>query len=179
MIKNIDILMVISHPDDDAVFAGELQKRWNFLNWYVVCVTWNKDSERGKELISWQTSMSTYPENIYFLDFEDDPNDVRQGISSIDISEIEMRLKKLLLEPKLVVTHNDKGEYGHPHHITTHKAVLNVYKDKRKLFFGYGRDFYDILLHRFDKSEAIRRIYGSQAWVVDMFNPTAETFIWE
>lgn len=174
----VSCLLVVSHPDDDALFAGQLQSELRGATWTVVSVTFHREHERAAELLGWQASLGTAPANVHFLGQPDDPEDWRQRRSGIDQRQVEHGLVGLSLAPDLVVTHNERGEYGHPHHVLTHRAVVNVYREPPLLVFGMGLSHADIELPCPDKPRIVRGYFPSQRKVVAKLARTREKFCW-
>jgi LmbE family N-acetylglucosaminyl deacetylase len=175
----VSCLLVVSHPDDDALFAGQLQSKLSGAAWTVVCVTFHREHQRAAELLAWQASLGTAPGDVFFLGHPDDPEDWRQRRSSIDRREVERGLARLSLAPDLVVTHNDRGEYGHPHHVLTHRAAVNVYRDPPILVFGMGLSHVDIALPCPDKPRILRDYFPSQRKAVARLARTREKLCWQ
>jgi len=171
-------LLVVSHPDDDALFASQLQARLSIATWSIVCVPREREDERANELLAWQATLGTDPANVHFLGYPDDPEDWRQRRCGIEQSELESDLAGLSLAPDLVVTHNHCGEYGHPHHLATHRAVVRVYSDRPILVFGMGLDAFDLTLPCPDKPRTLRRFFPSQRRAIGKLARTRERFAW-
>jgi LmbE family N-acetylglucosaminyl deacetylase len=102
-------LVVVAHPDDEALFfSGLLQTK---KDWHVVCVTdGNADglgSEREKQFFESCRKLKVKRAEIFnFPDVFD---------KHIDVEELIKRLKGL--GPfKRIYTHSILGEYGHRHH---------------------------------------------------------------
>jgi LmbE family N-acetylglucosaminyl deacetylase len=174
----MEILLAISHPDDDAIFAGALQRRLAAQAWSVVCMTANPGDLRGLELLRWQGELGTPAERVHFLGQHDDPDDRRSGRCSIALETVTRRLRALALTPALVVTHNAHGEYGHPHHRLLHTAVVKVHPDTPRLEFGYGQGCADLEIPCAQKWEHAVRCYASQARVIEKLRTGCEVFRW-
>jgi LmbE family N-acetylglucosaminyl deacetylase len=173
-----DVLLVISHPDDDAIFAGQLQMVFRSLEWSVVCVTHERKSCRGAELLAWQQYLGTDPTRVHLLGHCDDPRDLRDSRCRIDSKDVGFELRQLNIAPRIVVTHNDVGEYGHPHHIMTHHVVRETYSKCPILYFGYGKKRPDLTLAADVKWSAMTAFYKSQARAIRQFVGNPETFLW-
>ncbi len=176
--RRMQILLVISHPDDDAIFAGALQRRLAAHAWSVVCLTAAIDSPRGRELLRWQGELGTPLERLHFLAEVDDPDDYRSGRCSIGSAAVTEGLRALALAPELVVTHNAQGEYGHPHHALVHAAVTQVYASAPRLEFGHGCGAVDWEIPCADKWPLALQCYASQQRVIEKLRTASETFCW-
>lgn len=114
-------LMIVAHPDDESLFAGEALT--STRGWLVVCVTHASNLERRREFTS---AMSSIRVDYTMLDHADD---LRNGRFNGRLVE---QLSALLAEYSydLVVTHNAAGEYGHPQHRALHRIVRQLVADR-------------------------------------------------
>jgi LmbE family N-acetylglucosaminyl deacetylase len=172
-----DCLLVISHPDDDAIFAGALQAYLSAARWSVVCATYTADDPRGRELLAWQRALGTDPERIHFLGFADDREDRERQCCSFE-GGLTDALAQLRLRPSLVVTHNARGEYDHPHHVAVHGAAMKSYPDTACLAFGFGVCDADLTLPSPGKRAEVTRYYPSQAASIRRTARSTERFLW-
>ena len=176
--RPLSVLLVVAHPDDDAIFAGALQRQAARHRWTVVCMTHADGSPRALEMRAWQTTLGTPASRVRFLGQADDPEDRRQGRCSIDADAVARGLRAQRLRPSLLVTHHETGEYGHPHHRLVHRVAAAVYADVPRLLFGHGLASSDLTLACDDaKWRAIAEAYPSQASVVATFARPTETFV--
>lgn len=174
----LSVLLVVAHPDDDAIFAGELQRHAGRHRFTVVFATHAANSPRAAEARAWQRSLGTDPARVRFLGFPDDPNDRRQARCSLADDDLAARLRALRLRPSLLVTHNALGEYGHPHHLLVHRVATQVYTNVPRLEFGHGLPRADVTLPcATTKWAAVAAAYPSQAAVVATFSRPTETFV--
>lgn len=178
MIAPADCLLAVAHPDDDAIFAGELQRRLRGERWSVVCLTYTAESPRGREMLSWQTSLGTDPARIHFLAQPDPATDWPSRRSTIDPTAAADSLRALKLSPALIVTHNRRGEYGHPHHVLVHDLIAAAFPTTPRLCFGMGLDA-DLKLPCPDKRPQLERHYPSQVTAVQRVARATETFHWQ
>ena len=118
------------------------------------------------------------------LDYPDKTNGERDNWDTV-YSDITKDIERILAmkDWKLIVTHNENGEYGHIHHKMTHSIVKSVYEnnylDKDNLyFFGkyYKADKIDEVKDNLEeiseknynqKNEIIYKYYTSQKSVAD------------
>ena len=128
---DVDKLMIIAHPDDEVLWGG-----MNLLlepGWFVVCSTNVNHPTRSKEFyktMSWcnVTRYIMYDVQDEYTEEEEEADELYDGTS------FEKGLRELSKHKwKLVLTHNDKGEYGHEHHRKVHRLV-NQYFPQAKHF---------------------------------------------
>jgi hypothetical protein len=115
-----DKLLIVAHPGDEVLCGG-----FNLLSqsgWYVICLTHKNDRVRSKEFNKTMsyTGITKYEmfnvKNIENKDF--------------DQSEFEYKLKNLSkYKWKLVLTHNEKGEYGNLHRQKVNELVKRYFKN--------------------------------------------------
>ena len=91
----MNALVLVAHPDDELLFAGELMAHQSDWNWTQVCLT------NGRP----------FPGTS--LGFKDE----WRILHRTEYEAWRDAVKALNLEPDLVVTHNRMGDYGHPHHM--------------------------------------------------------------
>ena len=173
-------LLFVAHPDDDAIFAAALQQRLRPAQWTIVYLTHTANSERGVEAQSWQSHLGTSSERVRFLGFEDNPKDWQRKICSLEEQATTDALRALGLAPQLVVTHNERGEYGHPHHRLVHRAASVVFNDTPLLLFGMGlsaiRHHYTLSYPK--KTETLLRYFPSQREAIERGCRSNEAFAW-
>lgn len=160
-----DFLMIVAHPDDDALFGGPFQKTFAHHRWAIVCITHSQDNSRGKELITWQTSLGTRPEDIFLLDFPDDPDDYKRDQSSFTPREVAEAVAALNIRASTVLSHNPIGEYGHTHHRTVHQAV-QLLAPEHWIMFGHYLDDPAMRIVVPEYVDAAAGAFASQAKIV-------------
>lgn len=126
-------LMIVAHPDDELIFGGGHLLEGDYL---VLCITNGRNKTRKAEFqkvmedTGNQGIILEYPDKV--CGSRDEWDNVKDGIFS-DIEKV-ITLKKY----DMIVTHNERGEYGHIHHKMTHSLVVEAFEDKRptaKLYF--------------------------------------------
>lgn len=128
---DVDKLMIIAHPDDEVLWGG-----MNLLlepGWFVVCSTNASHPTRSKEFYK---TMSWCNVTRYIMyDVKDEYTEEEEEADALyDDTMFEHGLRELSKHKwKLVLTHNDKGEYGHEHHRKVHRLV-NKYFPQAKHF---------------------------------------------
>jgi LmbE family N-acetylglucosaminyl deacetylase len=171
MSKNI--LIIVAHPDDELLFGGSalLEEQ----NWKVVCLT-NKSNETRK--FEFEKSMRDLAVPIFKMyDLKDDIN------SPLDTQRLEEIIRGELGNKNWskVVTHNNIGEYGHPHHKQVHDTVKNILgndnllwvfdKDKTYVNENIVKEKTDIFFNRYKtQKDILNQIrYQQGTWFKDKF----------
>lgn len=177
-LENIDKVMIVAHPDDDMIWGGSHLIDDNYL---VVCITCGAREDR---VLEFKNVMNATGSKYIMLDYPDKTNGERDNWDTV-YSDIIKDIERILAmkDWKLIVTHNENGEYGHIHHKMTHSIVKSVYEnnylDKDNLyFFGkyYKADKIDEVKDNLEeiseknynqKNEIIYKYYTSQKSVAD------------
>lgn len=124
---NADKLMIVAHPDDEVLWGG-----MNLLlepGWFVVCATNASNPVRSKEFYK---TMSWCNVTKYIMYDVTDKYTEKETVADtlFDNTVFEKGLQELAKHPwKLVLTHNEKGEYGHEHHRKVHRLVNKYFPD--------------------------------------------------
>lgn len=128
-------LMIVAHPDDDMLWGGS---RLLEGGWLVVCVTNGRNETRSAEF---RKVMEATDNQGIILEYPDKVNGKRDGWEKVrDGISADLSLVIGASDWEMIVTHNEKGEYGHQHHKMTHTLVLENCLAKgvtdRLWFFG-------------------------------------------
>jgi LmbE family N-acetylglucosaminyl deacetylase len=158
-----DKVMVVAHPDDELIFGGSLlitQKKW-----HVICITNMDNKSRFKEFTGLMKELKvSYEMFDHYDDYDDDYMD--DELQEHLLEYFSKNKKKL----KMIVTHNNRGEYGHSQHKGVSKMMTNIVKSlgiKGKLhYFGKGtKKLPAEIIKR--KYELMAKYYPSQYQVLD------------
>lgn len=124
-----DKLLIVAHPDDELLWGGA-----NLLRepgWLVVCATNAQHPFRSKEFAKSMSFCNATKFNMYTVNdvyTEDDAISDRLFVGSDFENTVADLAKKSW---KLVLTHNEEGEYGHAHHKSVHRLVLKYFPDAK------------------------------------------------
>jgi LmbE family N-acetylglucosaminyl deacetylase len=140
------LLCVSAHPDDGVICMGGtlalLSRRGVHLT--MLCTTRGEGGEVGNPPVCRQEELGVVRvqeehcsaqvlgvQQVLFLDYVD-PRPAPDGslLSAVaDPQEFERQIVRLLsrLRPDVVVTHGSTGEYGHPQHLATNRAVTAAF----------------------------------------------------
>jgi LmbE family N-acetylglucosaminyl deacetylase len=130
----VDKLLIVAHPDDEILWGGS-----NLLSqsgWFVICSTHLNDPVRSREFFS---TMSYCNVTRYIMfDVKDEYTEDPVVADRIyDGSIFDNFLKKLATKSwKLVLSHSERGEYGHEHHRKVHRMVKKYFPSSK--FFDLG-----------------------------------------
>lgn len=135
------ILAIPAHPDDELFGAGYLAKLAADGNdLYLLCTTRGEGGEVGEPPVGPKARLGEFREvemrnaaralgarDVWFLDFVDPWMEIGGEARPIDAEPPEfcaaLAERIAALRPDVVVTHGSNGEYGHPQHVYTHRAV--------------------------------------------------------
>ena len=135
------VLTISAHPDDELFGAGYLAKLVaEGHDLYMLCTTRGEGGEVGEPPVGPKARLGEFREvemrgsgaalgarEVWFLDFIDPWMEIGGEALAIDAdpSTFCAALAERIgaLKPDIVITHGSNGEYGHPQHIYTHRAV--------------------------------------------------------
>jgi N-acetylglucosamine malate deacetylase 2 len=136
------VLAIAAHPDDELFGAGYLARltaEGNDL--YILCTTRGEGGEVGEPPVGPKSRLGEFREvemrnsgralgarEVWFLDFVDPWMEIGGEALAIDAEPstfVTSLAEKIgALRPDIVITHGSNGEYGHPQHVYTHRAVF-------------------------------------------------------
>lgn len=117
-----DKLMIVAHPDDEVLWGGGHLYDGGYL---VVCVTGGRNETRAGEF---RCVIKASGNECIILDYPDKVNGKRDTWEQVSAG-IRSDLEKIMTckEWNTIAVHNQKGEYGHTHHINLHGYVTEIY----------------------------------------------------
>jgi LmbE family N-acetylglucosaminyl deacetylase len=125
-------LMVTAHPDDETLWGSSLFQRFPSAYWTVICCsTPVKDPERATHKF-FEACHIQGVKGARLL-----PNVMDEGIDK-PLGNLSGVMAYVYEQPDHVFTHNDRGEYGHPHHKQVNKFVCDNFGKIPRSYFGYG-----------------------------------------
>ena len=157
------ILTIFAHPDDETMFAGGIIALLNRggAQTHFLCATRGEGGELGEPAVSTRVDIHRAREreleraiealgggSLSFLGFQDPQiGDNEQLFPYTDdfkglVDKIRSHIQQFEFEA--VFTHGTNGEYGHPGHILTNKAVRAALKGIRNgapLVYSFCADF--------------------------------------
>jgi len=159
----IDKLMITAHPDDEALFGGA-ELLTHSKEYKVIAVDEAHNHERKGEFKASMTYIGI-EEYEHWTGFK--------GGEDYHREKLIYELLRVLRERdwKKIVTHNKKGEYGHPRHRALHDILNHL---RPEILWQFDKDgerlSNDLLLKKRD----LLKVYESQKDVLDWFSPWYE-----
>jgi len=128
-------LMIVAHPDDESLWGGgEIIDE----DYFVVCVTGGRNKKRSRELAG---VMERTGSEFLIMKYRD-----TWGVNwGLPPKALQDDLATIIADRnwKKIVTHNQRGEYGHPHHKFISNLVTGICRTQgvqdRLCYFG---DYY-------------------------------------
>ena len=143
-------LALVAHPDDCLIFGHHFITSNPKFKWKIIYLTHTVDHNRFAEMLYYWNSKGIPAATLGFID---DWYAVNKGKLGFKKSDAVAAIKKATEGYDLLLTHNFKGEYGHPHHLLINKAVEKIkipkvyfgdYPDYCNLLYKYDEDPFDI-----------------------------------
>ena len=139
--EKADLLLISSHADDEQLFFAGILPYYSQVRKYEVQVAYATDHYaepvRHQERLNglWECGIRHYPVSAGYYDlYSESYDEALRNLASYDVTEEKIiAWEKSLLkqfEPKVLITHDVNGEYGHGMHIlvngTVQKALANA-----------------------------------------------------
>ena len=154
----IDKIMIVAHPDDEALFGGAELLSYPEEYKVVVLDEYHNDIRRREFLDSMRF--------IGIHEYEHWTGS--KGKEDYFREKLIYELLRVLRERKYtkIVTHNINGEYGHPRHRACHDVLAHL-RPELLWCFDRGKRISDELI---EKKTELLKVYKSQDSVLDWFN---------
>jgi len=132
MTEKITALCIVAHPDDETIWMGGTISKNSEWKWTILSLCRKNDENRAPKF---RKVCGFYKASPVIEDLDDETD------RHISQKEVEEKILSALKQKRYdyIFTHGENGEYGHPRHVDTHKAVKNLTRKKtlscKKLFF--------------------------------------------
>ncbi len=130
---NVNVLLLVAHPDDETIFCGGTMLTYPNWNWTVACLTHSLESQSPYSQVRSQQfhqAMETFKQQGVHITYRDlGQDDKDKDITENDLSRWREPIKALNLSPDIVLSHNTRGEYGHEQHIAVNKIVNELFSN--------------------------------------------------
>lgn len=132
-VDKADFLVIAMHPDDDALFMGNVVATYGAQNGYTGTILYlaTRTRIRRTEALNgaWVMGLRTYP---LMAGLPDIPvkyrEEKKRDFLPEDVSRVLVRYLRRL-RPEIVITHDDNGEYGHWQHMIVAQAIRTAVVD--------------------------------------------------
>lgn len=154
--------VVVAHPDDEILFAGQLILSRPHDDWLIFCLTSGGDNDRAARFA---TSCHILGASGHIFKVPD--------VGPVWRPEHYLMAQEYLTAHLVgfdeVYTHGSKGEYGHPHHIAIHDIVTHLQPDAWSFWHSAqtgvghcvpGESGWSVLVAGPGKKDAFDRAYG-------------------
>lgn len=159
----IDKIMIVAHPDDEALFGGA--ELLSYSNEYkVIAIDEYHNDVRRREFLNSMRFIGIH-EYEHWTGFK--------GGEDYHREKLIYELLRVLRERdyKKIVTHNKQGEYGHPRHRACHDILNHLRPELLWCFDKSKKRLPEELLH---KKRDLLKVYKSQKFILDWFSPWYE-----
>jgi len=158
--------MIVSHPDDEALFGGAELLTYSREYKVVVVDAFHSEIRRAEFIASMKF--------VGIKDYEHWTG--YKGGEDYYREKLIYELLRVLREKnwKKVVTHNKRGEYGHPRHRALHD-ILNHLRPEILWQFDKGKKRLETSL--LNRKRDLLKVYESQREVLEWFSPWYEKII--
>ncbi|MDD5164411.1 MAG: PIG-L family deacetylase, partial [Patescibacteria group bacterium] len=146
--KNTRVLLLVAHPDDETIFCGGTMLLYPYCQWAVVCMTDGPGNAPREEFEKAIEKFKKLGVNIisYLWLGQEKFKKTKKEMSEAEKRVIEsgnntLRLKwKTEIEqcnfnPDIVITHNERGEYGHIDHKELHLIIKSLFSNVWDFFY--------------------------------------------
>ena len=155
----IDKIMIVAHPDDEALFGGA-ELLTHPKEYKVVVIDEYHNEVRREE----------FRESMKFIGIEDYEHWTGfKGGEDYHREKLIYELLRVLRERnyKKIVTHNKQGEYGHPRHRACHDILNHLRPD---ILWQFDKSEEKLPKDILNKKRDLLKVYKSQIGVLDWFN---------
>jgi LmbE family N-acetylglucosaminyl deacetylase len=159
----IDKLMIVAHPDDEALFGGA--ELLIYANEYKVIVIDEAHSEIRSAELKASMKFIKIKEYEHWTGYKGGEDYHRENL----IYELLRVLREK--DWKKIVTHNKIGEYGHPRHRALHE-ILNHLRPEILWQFDKCKERLPASILR--NKRDLLKVYESQKEVLEWFSPWYE-----
>ena len=151
MRKNLSLLAVLAHPDDETFGMGGTLARYakEGVDVFLICATRGEVGEMDEEFLRGFNSIAERREyelrcaakslgikEVIFLDYRDSGmvgsvhNDHPDSLFSANLEQVAEDVVQNIrrLQPSVVITFDPIGGYRHPDHIKIHEATIKAFK---------------------------------------------------
>ena len=132
---------MVAHPEDCVIFAYQFIMEHRDWDWKICYLTSQRTDPRGAEVADFWKRRGI---PTMFCGLPDTWEYVERGELGFDTEAAEKWIRAVCDGTDIILTHNKKGEYGHPHHLWINKVMDFI--TTPKIYFGSYPDYYNQLI---------------------------------
>jgi hypothetical protein len=132
---------MVAHPDDCVIFAYQFIMDHSDWDWTICYLTYQRNDPRGAEISQFWERRNICTK---FCGMTDNWESVEKGKTGFNNGDAEQWIRDVCDGADIILTHNEKGEYGHPHHMFIHRVTSFIAIPK--VYFGSYPDYYNQLI---------------------------------
>ena len=121
---------LVAHPDDCVIFAWPFIEAHPEFEWVIVYLTYKETDARAKEVKQYWNKKGIV---TAFMGHKDHYKDLETGRFNFwDAGLVGEHVKTCVeaINPDLILTHNQDGDYGHIHHMFVNQIANTIGKPK-------------------------------------------------
>lgn len=134
-------MAVVAHPDDCVIFAYSYIHNHPDYVWTICYLTYTDLDSRAVEFKDFWQKRGI---KTIFLGQADVWNVELDCPGAIDQIKAAADIQAVIADQDLILTHNQQGEYGHPHHVFVHQTTSGHPRRVTFANFGQGNVQYSI-----------------------------------
>lgn len=121
-------LCIVAHPDDEVLWGGgNLSISTQDIRWHVICATNTRSKTRRREFQRCMAELGVWSFEMFGCKDRYTEN-MQTAMKALVNTPFERALQQYSSWPwKMVLTHNEEGEYGHGMHIALGKMVTDLF----------------------------------------------------
>ena len=119
-IREPHALLVVTHPDDETIFAGGLILSSRQTKWTIICCVAESVQRQNEFRCACKFLAGESGNRISSILL----NIPKKLDGKIDYKALTRELRAFAKGYNIVFTHNSQGEYGHPNHKLVHQGVI-------------------------------------------------------
>jgi len=158
-------LCMVAHPDDCVIFGLSLIHNTPQLEWSICYLTYRDRDARAQEFAYYWRQRGI---PCLFLGFEDDWRDIEAGRPSFDTHAAQNAIRDVCMFADVIATHDEHGDYGHPHHCFVNNCVRMLSHGDVITFAGPGRGTHQFTVDPVDYDQSCLPLHWE---VIHGFHP--------